>query len=118
MTNFEVFLAVNNLKKTDVARYLDVSNSNISNWSKGSKIPPERLKKILDNTDWDSSILVPVKPMPAPATMDAREVMEYLQSQNKMLQTIVNNQTAIISTLQAIVDNLVSEKENKAKKKK
>lgn len=62
MAAFEEFLYRNRIKKTEIANYLGVGNSFITKLSNGARnIPPDKLQKILDNPDWDTSMLAGIK---------------------------------------------------------
>lgn len=57
MTEFEVFLKENNLKKSAIAHYIGVSNGFITQIVNGSRrLPHDKLLKIIANPDWDSSM--------------------------------------------------------------
>lgn len=58
MTDFEVFIKTNGIKKKDIAAYLGVSNAFITQLASGAcEIPYEKLKKIKENPSWDASML-------------------------------------------------------------
>lgn len=57
--NFITFLEVNGLKQKDLAQFLDVKEPTVSAYVSGKAKPsPDKLKKILDNKDWDTRALV------------------------------------------------------------
>lgn len=57
MTDFEIFIKRNNLKKTEIARYIGVSNGFITQIINGSRrLPQDKLLKIIANPDWDISM--------------------------------------------------------------
>lgn len=57
MTDFEIFIKRNNLKKTAIARYIGVSNGFITQIINGSRrLPQDKLLKIIANPDWDISM--------------------------------------------------------------
>lgn len=57
MTDFEIFIKRNNLKKTTIARYIGVSNGFITQIINGSRrLPQDKLLKIIANPDWDISM--------------------------------------------------------------
>lgn len=58
MTDFQLFLERNFLKKKDVAEYLRVSNAFITQLAKGDRgIPQDKLAEIKQNEIWDTSML-------------------------------------------------------------
>lgn len=58
MKKFDTFLFMNGIKKSEMAEYLGVSNSFITKLINESRsIPEDKLRKILENPDWDTSIL-------------------------------------------------------------
>ena len=53
------FLEINNLRQNEVAKYLGISESFMSQIVKGTRsLPPDKLKLLLKNKQWDSSPLV------------------------------------------------------------
>lgn len=57
MSDFEVFIKRNNLKKSAIAQYIGVSNGFITQIINGSrKLPHDKLLKIIANQDWDISM--------------------------------------------------------------
>ena len=57
MSDFEVFIKKNNLKKSAIAQYIGVSNGFITQIINGSrKLPHDKLLKIIANPDWDISM--------------------------------------------------------------
>lgn len=57
MSDFEVFIKRNNLKKTAIAQYIGVSNGFITQIINGSRrLPHDKLLKIIANPDWDVSM--------------------------------------------------------------
>ena len=58
MKKFDTFLFMNGIRKSEMAEYLGVSNSFITKLINESRsIPEDKLRKILENPDWDTSIL-------------------------------------------------------------
>lgn len=58
MTDFQLFLERNLLKKKDVAEYLGVSSAFITQLTKGDRgIPNDKLAEIKQNKQWDTSML-------------------------------------------------------------
>lgn len=58
MGDFNKFLKDNKIQKQEIAKYLGVSNTFVTQLSKGaSKLSPEKLEMILANKDWDCSAL-------------------------------------------------------------
>ena len=54
------FLEINNLRQIEVAKYLGISESFMSQIVKGTRsLPPDKLKLLLKNTQWDTSPLEP-----------------------------------------------------------
>lgn len=57
MTDFEVFIKKNDLKKSAIAQYIGVSNGFITQIINGSRrLPHDKLLKIIANRDWDTSM--------------------------------------------------------------
>ena len=57
MTDFEIFIKTNNLKKSAIARYIGVSNGFITQIINGSRrLPHDKLLKIIANQNWDISM--------------------------------------------------------------
>lgn len=64
--DFQLFIERNNLKKKDIAEYLGVSASFVTQLCKGEReLPADKLKQIKAEAKWDSSMFLP-KPTPAP----------------------------------------------------
>lgn len=130
MTYFEKFLTANNLKKGDIAIYLGVSNSCVSNWVKGKKIAHDKLTKLLNNADWDISALAAyqaaqMRDAKNPGTTNEKiaqlieqqeRLLQYLDGQNRLMQTVIANQTISINILQEFVKR-ITDKDEKGKKK-
>lgn len=58
MDKFGKFMTVNGLKRKDIASYLGVAGSFITQIKKGERsLPPEKLAKIQANKAWDSTML-------------------------------------------------------------
>lgn len=65
--DFQLFIERNNLKKKDVAEYLGVSASFVTQLCKGEReLPADKLKQIKAEAKWDSSMFLP-KPTPTPS---------------------------------------------------
>lgn len=65
--DFQLFIERNNLKKKDVAEYLGVSASFVTQLCKGEReLPADKLKQIKAEAKWDSSMFLP-KSMPTPS---------------------------------------------------
>lgn len=57
MTDFEIFIRKNNLRKNQIAQYIGVSNAFITQLVNGSRgIPNDKLLKIIANPEWDTSM--------------------------------------------------------------
>lgn len=58
MTEFELFIKKNALKKKEIAEFIGTSNAFITQLCQGlSPLPADKLKKIKENTSWDTSML-------------------------------------------------------------
>ena len=58
MTNFEMFITLNNLKKKDIAEYLGVSPAFITQLVQGLRdVPGDKMALIKANTTWNTSML-------------------------------------------------------------
>ena len=58
MSDFRKFLEINNLKQAEVAEYLSTGPSFITKLLNGErKLSPEKLDRIRERVDWDSSML-------------------------------------------------------------
>ena len=58
MTAFELFIKKNALKKKEIAEFIGTSNAFITQLCQGlSPLPADKLKKIKENTSWDTSML-------------------------------------------------------------
>ncbi len=63
MTDFELFIKKNAIKKKELAEYLGTSNAFITQLCKGmAPLPADKLKKIKENLTWDTSMLVIDRP--------------------------------------------------------
>ena len=59
MADFERFLTDNDLRKKDVAEYLQVSKAFVTQLCQGlRKLPPEKLALLKTRTEWDTSALL------------------------------------------------------------
>lgn len=59
MTDFELFIKKNAIKKKELAEFLGTSNAFITQLCKGmAPLPADKLKKIKENLTWDTSMLV------------------------------------------------------------
>lgn len=58
MTDFEIFITVNKLKKKDIALYLGVSNAFVTQLTQGLRgLPNDKFDSIKANESWDTSML-------------------------------------------------------------
>lgn len=74
MTDFEIFIRHNNLKKSKIAQYMGVSNAFITQLVNGNRgIPNDKLLKIIANTEWDTSMFSGVTSLSAPSTSSSNE---------------------------------------------
>lgn len=63
MTEFELFIKKNALKKKEIAEFIGTSNAFITQLCQGlSPLPADKLKKIKENTSWDTSMLYTINP--------------------------------------------------------
>lgn len=63
MTDFELFIKKNAIKKKELAEFLGTSNAFITQLCKGvAPLPADKLKKIKENLTWDTSMLVIDRP--------------------------------------------------------
>jgi hypothetical protein len=63
MTDFELFIKKNAIKKKELAEFLGTSNAFITQLCKGvAPLPADKLKKIKGNLTWDTSMLVIDRP--------------------------------------------------------
>lgn len=63
MTDFELFIKRNAIKKKELAEFLGTSNAFITQLCKGvAPLPADKLKKIKENLTWDTSMLVIDRP--------------------------------------------------------
>lgn len=73
MNEFAKFLEINSLKQAEVAEYLSVAPSFITKLLHGErKLPPEKLDRLRDRLDWDSSMLVASSGRPGPVAKRER----------------------------------------------
>lgn len=58
MTDFELFIKKNAIKKKEIAEFIGTSNAFITQLCQGlSPLPADKLKKIKENASWDTSML-------------------------------------------------------------
>ncbi len=63
MTDFELFIKKNAIKKKELAKFLGTSNAFITQLCKGvAPLPADKLKKIKEDLTWDTSMLVIDRP--------------------------------------------------------
>lgn len=61
-TDFQLFIERNNLKKKDIAAFMGVSSSFVTQLCKGEReLPADKLKQIKAQGHWDSSMLAPAQ---------------------------------------------------------
>ena len=61
-TDFQLFIERNNLKKKDIAAFMGVSSSFVTQLCKGEReLPADKLKQIQARGHWDSSMLTPAQ---------------------------------------------------------
>ena len=87
--NFITFLEVNGLKQKDLAQFLGVSEPSVSAYVSGKTTPsPDKLKKILDNPEWDTTALSETDPGKDIQVELARmqQLIKMLESQIKRLE--------------------------------
>ena len=130
MADFERFLTDNDLRKKDVAEYLQVSKAFVTQLCQGlRKLPPEKLALLKTRTEWDTSALLEsdqpsdqsirgnvtrignisgvtnspttVKNNGGGESADLMRVIEGLKEQNKSQREQIQNLTEIIKNLTA-----------------
>jgi hypothetical protein len=130
MADFERFLTDNDLRKKDVAEYLQVSKAFVTQLCQGlRKLPPEKLALLKTRTEWDTSALLEsdqpsdqsirgnvtrignisgvtnspttVKNNGGGESADLMRVIEELKEQNKSQREQIQNLTEIIKNLTA-----------------
>lgn len=71
MNDFQKFLKENKLKQAEVAEYLSVAPSFITKLMAGErKISPEKLDRLRERVEWDTSMLTPSSGRPGPKAQD------------------------------------------------
>ena len=107
MIDLKAFRKANSISQVELAEYLSVGQSFISQVEKGSRpLPKEYISKLSANPHhWDTSMLIEVKPQaPAPSqTEQVDMVIELLKAQNADLQAKVDALNQKIGELQALL---------------
>lgn len=118
ITDFELFIKNNNLKKKDIAGYLGVSNAFITQLARGERnIPGDKLALIKANEQWDSSMLkevvgtmkiIEIDSNVVSISVDAWEVIknqaESLNSKDKQIDTALSQTSEVIKMLREELD--------------
>ena len=99
--DIEGFLAANKIKKKTLAEYLGISAAGVTSILRNGKMADDKLARLLNNDrGWDTSSLL----LAAPSKRDLLESeIEFLRGEIQALRKIVNNQSAIISRYEAII---------------
>lgn len=105
-SKFEQFLKDNNLKKGEVATYLEIAPSNITDYCKGGRIPDAQMEKLIrNNRKWDvTALLTPTSAKDSmPKVTNADAMIQFLYGEVEMLRQMLNNQSAIIAGYEAMI---------------
>lgn len=123
MTDFELFIKKNAIKKKELAEFLGTSNAFITQLCKGvAPLPADKLKKIKENLTWDTSMLVIDRPSITaraegnakveigsrnknfcPGETDAASRIAVLEKENEMLKERLKDKDGQIEFLKTLI---------------
>lgn len=123
MTDFELFIKKNAIKKKELAEFLGTSNAFITQLCKGvAPLPADKLKKIKENLTWDTSMLVIDRPSITaraegnarveigsrnknfcPGEPDAASRIAVLEKENEMLKERLKDKDGQIEFLKTLI---------------
>lgn len=123
MTDFELFIKKNAIKKKELAEFLGTSNAFITQLCKGiAPLPADKLKKIKENLTWDTSMLVIDRPSITasaagnarveigsrnknfcPGESDAASRIAVLEKENEMLKERLKDKDGQIEFLKTLI---------------